>query len=221
LRKEHRGFRLVCSSACKGLPLSVRICILIAALLLIAVSSTFAAQRKAEQLKPRLLPAYSQTHSSHIAAAASILDYLRCREKGENKADFTARVALFARKCLCDKPGKPYAYPLYDGLNALSDAYDCRLELKERYRNSRTRGITFKELKQELKAGNMAVITLLTGAAAGPDTDRRHGQSYAVSGYRSDDKGDYLLSAAGGKRKEYAFNAPCREMIVLIIGRGK
>jgi len=67
----------------------------------------------------------------------------------------------------------------------------------------------------------MAVITLLTGTAAGPDTDRRHGQSYAVSGYRSDGKGDYLLSDTGGKRKEYSFNAPCREMIVLIIGREK
>ncbi|GEM_PF-6032973 len=194
---------------------------LITVMFLVTVYPANAARPKAEYLKPRPLFAYPQTYSSHIAAAASVMDYLKCREKDESREEFAAKTALFARKCLCDKPGKPYAYPLYDGLGAFNEAYGCKLKLRECYRKNPSRSITFSELKQELKNGNLAVITLLTGAAAGPDAERRHGCSYAVSGYMSGSKGDYLLAEVGGKRKEYAFNAACREMIVLLIGREK
>jgi hypothetical protein len=106
-------------------------------------------------------PALAVYRNSHATAAGWLLGYYGLSKPNEDPRVVIATAAIFMEFCECEKPGKPTAWHLADGLWRLLVVRHCRATIREkaRYSHEANERATFDDYAAAVRANTPVVLT--------------------------------------------------------------
>ena len=99
--------------------------------------------------------------NSHATAMACMVDLHGLRKPGESDRLLIATACVFAEFCECDKPGKPIAWHIDEGLKGLleSRGYAADIDERVRYSANADKRADFERYAEAIRANQPVILT--------------------------------------------------------------